>query len=114
MVRFLKALVLVPVALAVVLLAIANRAPVTLSFDPFSDPPEFQTTQPLFAVIFAAVMLGLVIGGIAAWLAQGRNRRERRTSRREAVQLKGETDRLRSRAAASSVPALTSSRGSSL
>ena len=75
MIRFLKALILLPVAILVVLLAVANRHQVTLSLDPFSqEAPEFATQLPLFAVIFAAVMLGVVIGGVAAWLAQGKNR----------------------------------------
>ena len=34
--RFVKFLVLAPVAVVIVLLAVANRAPVELSFDPFS------------------------------------------------------------------------------
>ena len=81
MIRFLKALILLPVAILVVLLAVANRAPVTLSLDPFSqDAPEFATQLPLFAVIFAAVMLGVVIGGVASWLAQGKNRKSRRAA----------------------------------
>ncbi|MCB5174945.1 MULTISPECIES: lipopolysaccharide assembly protein LapA domain-containing protein [Microvirga] len=95
MIRFLKALILLPVAILVVLLAVANRAPVTLSFDPFSDVPEFSAELPLFAVIFAAVALGVVIGGTASWLAQGRNRKERRRFRREARTLRHETERLR-------------------
>ena len=41
-------------------------------------------------------MLGVVIGGIAAWLAQGKHRRERRRYRREANTLRTETDRLKS------------------
>ena len=54
--QFLKGLILLPVAIAVVLLAVANRAPVTLSFDPFSrSGPQFSATLPLFAVIFIAV-----------------------------------------------------------
>jgi uncharacterized integral membrane protein len=96
-IRFLKALILLPVAIVVVLLAVANRAPVTLSLDPFSqDAPEFATQLPLFAIIFAAVMVGVVIGGTASWLAQGKNRRARRRYRREADQLRYETERLRS------------------
>ncbi|HST94128.1 MAG TPA: lipopolysaccharide assembly protein LapA domain-containing protein [Microvirga sp.] len=103
MIRFLKALILLPVAILVVLLAVANRAPVTLSLDPFSqDAPEFATQLPLFAVIFAAVMLGVVIGGTATWLAQGRTRQERRRFRREARTLRYETERLRTHAPTSS------------
>ncbi len=112
MVRFLKALILLPVSILVVLLAVANRAPVTLSLDPFSqEAPEFSTSAPLFAVIFASVMLGVLIGGAAAWLAQGRNRSAKRQARREAQHLRQETERLRVQAA-SSAPALPSPRAS--
>lgn len=96
MIRFLKALILLPIAILIVLLAVANRAPVTLSLDPFSqDAPEFATQLPLFAVIFAAVMVGVLIGGTASWLAQGKTRKARRQFRREANQLRHETERLR-------------------
>ena len=96
MIRFLKALILLPVAILIVLLAVANRAPVTLSLDPFSQAaPEFAFQLPLFAVIFAAIMVGILIGGTASWLAQGRNRKTRRQLRRETRQLRYETERLK-------------------
>jgi uncharacterized integral membrane protein len=107
MIRFLKALILLPVAILVVLLAVANRAPVQLSLDPFSqDAPEFATSLPLFAVIFASVMLGMVIGGTATWLSQAKHRRARRHYRREVGHLRSETERLRTKP--SNVPALPS------
>jgi uncharacterized integral membrane protein len=109
-IRFLKALILLPVAILVILLAVANRAPVTLSLDPFSQAaPEFSTQLPLFAVIFAAVMLGVVIGGMASWLAQGRYRRDRRRFRREAKTLRHETERLRTQSGTTLPAALQSS-----
>jgi uncharacterized integral membrane protein len=113
MIRFLKALILLPIAIVVVLLAVANRSPVQLSLDPFNqEAPEFATQMPLFAVIFAAVMLGIVIGGTATWLSQGRHRQARRHFRREAQHLKTETERMRARAASSSnLPALPPARG---
>ena len=96
MLVFLRALVLLPVAIVVVLLAVANRGPVVLSFDPFSKgQPELSVTLPLFALILAAVALGVVLGGIGSWLAAGRQRRERRMSTREINRLKAEADRLR-------------------
>jgi uncharacterized integral membrane protein len=106
-IRFLKALILLPIAILIVLLAVANRTPVTLSLDPFSqDAPEFATQLPLFAVIFAAVMLGVVIGGTASWLAQGKNRKSRRELRRETRQLRYETERLKAQSApATTLPA---------
>ena len=49
----------------VVLLAVANREPVRLSFDPFSSTaPEISLTLPLFAILFAAVMLGVVVSAM--------------------------------------------------
>jgi uncharacterized integral membrane protein len=114
-IRFLKALILLPIAILIVLLAVANRAPVTLSLDPFSqEAPEFSTQLPLFAVIFAAVMLGVLIGGTASWLAQGKNRRSRRRYRREASQLRYETERLRTQQANTNLPALPSSQSSQI
>ncbi|WP_230529858.1 lipopolysaccharide assembly protein LapA domain-containing protein [Microvirga roseola] len=114
MIRFLKALILLPVAIIVVLLAVANRAPVTLSLDPFSqEAPEFSAQIPLFLVIFAAVMVGVVIGGVATWLAQSKNRRKRRHLRREANTLRHETERLRAQQQANAtLPALPSTQAS--
>jgi uncharacterized integral membrane protein len=112
MIRFLKALILLPVAIIVVLLAVANRGPVTLSLDPFSrDAPEIATTVPLFALIFAAVALGVVIGGVATWLAQAKHRRARRQYGREVRHLRHETERLHAQQepARSNVPALPGS-----
>nr|WP_210277671.1 LapA family protein [Microvirga lupini] len=107
-----KALILLPVAILIVLLAVANRAPVTLSLDPFSqEAPEFAFQLPLFAVIFAAVMLGVLIGGTATWLAQGKNRKSRRQLRRETRQLRYETERLKAQtpSTTTTLPATVSS-----
>src|ERR687894_702938 len=96
MINFLKALILFPVAILVVLLAVANRGPVTLSLDPFSrEAPEIAVTLPLFAIIFGAVMLGVVIGGVMSWLVQGKHRRAERRYRREARRLRVDTARAR-------------------
>lgn len=108
MLRFIKALVMLVVAVVVILLAVANRGLVQLSLDPFSaEAPELAYQVPLYAVIFAAVALGVVIGGIGAWLAQSKHRRAEREYRREVRDLRQETERLRrQRAAATGVPAL--------
>jgi uncharacterized integral membrane protein len=96
MLGFLKALILLPIAIMVVLLAVANRGPVLVSFDPFSNgPPELSATLPLFALILGSVALGVVLGGVGSWVAASRNRRDRRMSARELNRLKAEADRLR-------------------
>ena len=98
---FIKGIILLPIAVIVVLLAVANREPVRLSFDPFSaSAPELSVTVPLFAILFAAVAVGVVIGGIGAWLSQADNRRVRRQSTRELNRLRSETERMRSYPAA--------------
>ena len=65
----------------------------------------FSVAVPLYAVIFAAVALGVIIGGTATWLAQGKHRRARRQYRRESQHLRTEAERLRAQQA-SSGPAL--------
>ncbi len=106
---FFKALVLVPVALLIVLFSVANRAPVRVSFDPISrDAPVLAFDLPLFAVILAAIACGVLIGGLASWLAQGKHRKAARINRREAEKLRGEAQSLRAAVPDSALPALTS------
>lgn len=108
---FLKALVLVPVALVIVLFSVANRAPVRVSLDPFSrDLPTLSYDLPLFAVVLAAIFLGVLIGGLASWIAQGKHRKAARRGRREVEALRSETEALRSAVPDSALPALTSGR----
>ena len=105
MIRFLKSLVLLPIAALVILLAVANRAPVTLSFDPFNgDAPVFSVDLPLYAILFGAVALGIVVGGVFTWLGQGRIRARARHHRREANRYEQEATRLRAYAPESEVP----------
>lgn len=106
---FFKALVLVPVALLIVLFSVANRAPVRVSFDPISrDVPVLAFDLPLFAVILVAIACGVLIGGFASWLAQGKHRKAARLNRREAEKLRGEAQSLRAAVPDSALPALTS------
>lgn len=94
--RFLAWLIGLPLAILLILLSVANRTPVHLSLDPFSgETPAYSVELPLFAVIFLALIVGLVIGGAATWFGQSRWRREARNRRQEASTLRAETDRLR-------------------
>lgn len=105
---FFKALILVPVALAIVLFSVANRAPVRVSFDPISrDAPVLAFDLPLFAVVLAAIAVGVLIGGLASWLAQGKHRKAARRNRREAEALRNEAQSLRAAVPDSALPALT-------
>jgi uncharacterized integral membrane protein len=73
------AIIVVPLVIVIVAFAVANRQAVTVSFDPFSSvSPAYAATVPLFALIFAVAILGVLIGGIAAWIRQGKWRRSAR------------------------------------
>lgn len=109
MIRFLKALVLIPLAILGVLFAVANRSPVPVSLDPFSKgAPEIAFQAPMFVVVLATLALGILVGGAASWFSQGRHRRGHRRYSREVRRLRAETDRLHDQAVASGLPALTS------
>ena len=96
MIRFLKGLVLLPVAILVVALAVANRDLVRISFDPFSpDMPVFSATLPLYVLLFIAVAVGVLLGGCGAWLGQSGTRRTSAERRREIRRLENETARLK-------------------
>ena len=107
MVRFLKVAILALCTVILLGFAFANRDFVTVSFDPFasSDNAAFSFPAPLFAVVIAAGMLGVVAGATATWLSQGRHRRASRLSRREADKW-----RAQAQAVKSAHPALSSDR----
>ena len=105
--RLLWLIVGAPVGIAVVVLAVSNRQPVTLALDPFApESPALSVTLPLFVLLFAALFCGIVLGGIGAWLKQSRWRREARERRYEAARLRNEADRLKARNEAAAGPAL--------
>ncbi|MDB5517790.1 MAG: hypothetical protein JWQ17_4548 [Tardiphaga sp.] len=77
--KFLTGLVLIPLGVIFVVFAVANRHFVTVSFDPFnSSDPSVAFTLPLFVVIIAVAILGVVAGGLATWFRQRHWRRAAR------------------------------------
>ncbi len=86
--------VLVPLSVLLVLFALANRQVVHVGLDPFGREPALLPgfDIPLFGVIYAMLLAGVLLGGLAVWLTQGRHRRERRQFRREAERLGRELD----------------------
>jgi uncharacterized integral membrane protein len=81
-------IILLPVAIVLIALAVANRAAVQFTADPFNPGnPLLSWQTPLFVLLFLALITGLLIGGLITWFAQGRYRRLAR-------ERKTETDRL--------------------
>jgi uncharacterized integral membrane protein len=99
--KIVAAVILIPLAIIIIAFAVANRQDVTLSLDPFNpDVPAASVTKPLFVIIVAVLILGVVIGGIAAWLRQSKWRRTARRLEREVAELRSELDVLKRSAAA--------------
>src|SRR6202008_1425596 len=74
-----SAVILAPLAVLIVLFAVANREPIIISFDPFNPvAPAFTMQVPLFIFVLVLVLIGVVVGGVAAWLRQNRARRTAR------------------------------------
>jgi uncharacterized integral membrane protein len=89
--KIIAALILIPLALVIVIFAVANRRPVTISLDPFgSGDPAL--TLPLFALAFILVIAGVIIGGAATWFGQGKWRRAARRASAEARTFKAEIE----------------------
>ena len=96
--RFLTIFVFLPIVVVIVVLSVANRGNVTFSLDPIgAGSTGWSATGPLYVFLFAAVVLGIVIGGVAAWVRQGRWRQAARTERANAERLRTEVERLRQR-----------------
>jgi uncharacterized integral membrane protein len=100
--KFFTGLVLIPLGLIFIVFAVANRHLVTVSFDPFnSTDPSVGVTLPLFVVIIAVAILGVVAGGSATWFRQRHWRRAARQHEADARQARAQLAELRSGAAAS-------------
>ena len=92
----LKWLFLTPIALFLLGLAVANRDNVRVVLDPLpGEGPLFETTAPLFLVVFVAAVLGILAGSFVTWWSQGRHRRAARQARAETELLRQEAARLR-------------------
>ncbi len=87
--RLITVVILVPVAIVLIALAVANRAATPFTFDPFNPGNPLLTIElPLFVYLFAALLLGVVIGSAATWWKQGRYRKLARERGREVKELR--------------------------
>lgn len=100
--KIVTAIIVVPLAAVIIAFAVANRQIVTVSFDPFTAVnPAYAATLPLFAVILLVLIVGVVVGGVAAWLRQSKWRRTARQLDGEVRTLRAELDAIRRRFAVS-------------
>ena len=100
--KFLRAVVLIPLGLILVVFAVANRHFVTVSFDPFNSvDPSIKIEARLFVVIIAAAILGVVTGGSATWFLQRHWRRAARQHEADARAARAQLADLRAGAGSS-------------
>jgi uncharacterized integral membrane protein len=94
--RLLVWAILLPLAVVFLVFAVANRASVTISFDPFSaTAPAYAVTVPLFLVMFVALILGVIVGSFAMLPRQLHWWRAARRAEREAEHLRAGTQAAR-------------------
>lgn len=102
--RYLKYLFLIVVAVAAILLAIANRGSITLFWlpegvaVPGAEGLPTSVTLPVYLAIFLAVFLGVVIGLVLEMLRETDHRKAERRLKREAARLDQENRRLAAKA----------------
>jgi uncharacterized integral membrane protein len=97
-------IVLVPLSALLIVFALANRHPVLVNFNPTLTAdqtvvPSEGAGVPLFLLIYAVLLIGVLLGGVSAWFSQGHHRAEKRRWRREVDALNREIDLLRRRSA---------------
>src|SRR5919198_5089078 len=108
--KIVTVLILLPLAVIVIALAVANRQSVVISFDPFDQAhPAFAPTLPLYQLMLLLVIAGVVIGGIAAWLRQAKWRRTARLADAQLREARAEIERLRRRVGSAALSATPTS-----
>ncbi len=94
--KFLTYLIVIPLALVLIAFGVANRHFVTVSFDPFnSADPGLAMSVPLFALIIAAAIVGVIAGGWATWFGQRHWRRAARRHQADARSARSDLAELR-------------------
>jgi hypothetical protein len=93
--RIVSLLIAFPLGAVLVAIAVSNRQPVSLILDPFRpENPALSIELPFYAYLLGALLVGVIIGGLAAWMGQRRWRQTARAQRQRAARWQAEADRL--------------------
>jgi lipopolysaccharide assembly protein A len=94
MIRYLRYLFWGVVGLGLLTIAMANRGPVTVKALPDDLAAltglGWQVELPLYAILFAGILAGLLIGFVWEWLREHRHRAEASAKTREVTRLERE------------------------
>ncbi|MCB1467896.1 MAG: DUF1049 domain-containing protein [Rhizobiaceae bacterium] len=87
--RLILVAIVLPIAIVLIAMAVANRSWVPFTLDPFNPGNPAMTIQlPMFVFLFAAAAIGVVIGSCATWMKQGHYRKLARQRGAEAESLR--------------------------
>lgn len=93
--KIFNVIILLPLALIVVALAVANRHVVRLVLDPISpEVPLFALEAPFFMFLFGALLMGVLLGGMGMWFGQRKWRAAAQRRSLEAHEWRREAERL--------------------
>ena len=89
--RNLSWIILFPLAVALIIVAVSNRDVVSVDLWPL----PFAIEIPLFVLLFAALVIGVMWGGVATWVSGGAARKAARAKAREARRADNEIKNLK-------------------
>lgn len=96
--RYIRYFSIAVFGIALIIVAMANRGIVTLKIIPDELAPQFATTPeisvPLFIVILASILVGLIVGRIWEWMHEHSIRSEAARNSAELRRLQRENRRL--------------------
>jgi len=77
--RIIAAIIVVPIALALIAFIIANREMMTVRLNPFAEEGTgWSMSAPAFIFFFGFLGLGVVVGSVATWVGQHKYRKKLR------------------------------------
>lgn len=91
--KHLSWIILFPLAVVLIVFSVTNRDAIAIDLWPL----PFRIDVPLFAVVFTALLAGVVWGGVSAWLNGAKFRKLARQKAREAEIALAENRRLKDR-----------------
>ena len=97
--RLIALIFMVPIGIAVIVLAVANRQPVDVSLmSGIEGQSVVLFSPPLFVLLFAILIVGMAIGSFATWLTQGKHRKVARERKVEVTKLGFEAEKQKEKA----------------
>lgn len=65
-------IILLPLAIVLIVLCVANRQSITLALNPFQPADSVLSfTAPFFVFLFVALIVGVILGSFVTWVSQG-------------------------------------------